>query len=78
MNSFQLRNSFDDHTSRPGRMLVASSTPDAVRAELEKMGYTLQFAPRTSGPITAIWFDRRHGTMWGAVSNHGEDHGIAW
>jgi gamma-glutamyltranspeptidase / glutathione hydrolase len=78
MNSFQLRNSFDDHTSQPGRMLVASSTPDAVRAELEKMGYTLQFAPRTSGPITAIWFDRRHGTMWGAVSNHGEDHGIAW
>jgi gamma-glutamyltranspeptidase / glutathione hydrolase len=78
MNSFQLRNSFEDHTSRPGRMLVASSTPEAVRAELEKMGYTLQFAPRTSGPITAIWFDRRHGTMWGAVSNHGEDHGIAW
>jgi gamma-glutamyltranspeptidase / glutathione hydrolase len=78
MNSFQLRNSFDDHTSQPGRMLVASSTPDDVRAELEKMGYTLRFAPRTSGPITAIWFDRRHGTMWGAVSNHGEDHGIAW
>jgi gamma-glutamyltranspeptidase / glutathione hydrolase len=78
MNSFQLRNSFEDHTSQPGRMLVASSTPDDVRAELEKMGYTLRFAARTSGPITAIWFDRRHGTMWGAVSNHGEDHGIAW
>jgi len=78
MNSFQMRNSFQDHTSQPGRMLIASSTPQAIRAELQKMGYTLQFAARTSGPITAIWFDRRHGTMWGAVSNHGEDYGIAW
>jgi gamma-glutamyltranspeptidase/glutathione hydrolase len=42
------------------------------------MGYTLRFAERTSGPITAIWFDRKHGTMWGAASNHGEDYGIAW
>jgi gamma-glutamyltranspeptidase/glutathione hydrolase len=78
MNSFQMRNSFQDHTSQPGRMLVASSTPPAVRAALEKMGYRLQFSERTSGPITAIWFDRRHGTMWGAASNHGEDYGIAW
>ena len=78
MNSFQLRNSFQDHTAQPGRMLVANSTSAAIRAELQKMGYTLQFSERTSGPITAIWFDRRHGTMWGAASNHGEDYGIAW
>ena len=78
MNSFQMKNSFNDHTSQPGRMLVASSTPQAIRAELQKMGYTLQFSERTSGPITAIWFDRKHGTMWGAASNHGEDYGIAW
>jgi gamma-glutamyltranspeptidase/glutathione hydrolase len=78
MNSFQMRNSFQDHTPQPGRMLVASSTSAAVRAELQRMGYTLQFADRTSGPITAIWFDRRHGSMWGAASNHGEDYGIAW
>ena len=78
MNSFQMRNSFQDHTAQPGRMLVASSTSPAVRAALEKMGYRLQFAARTSGPITAIWFDRQHGTMWGAASNHGEDYGIAW
>ena len=78
MNSFQMRNSFQDHTSRPGRMLVAASTPAVVREQLQKMGYTLEFAERTSGPITAIWFDRRHGTMWGAASNHGEDYGIAW
>jgi gamma-glutamyltranspeptidase/glutathione hydrolase len=78
MNSFQMRNSFQDHSPQPGRMLVANSTSAAVRAELQKMGYTLQFSERTSGPITAIWFDRRHGTMWGAASNHGEDYGIAW
>ena len=78
MNSYQMMNSFQDHTSQPGRMLLASSTPQAVRDELQGMGYRLEFAERTSGPITAIWLDRRHGTMWGAASNHGEDHGIAW
>ncbi len=78
MNSFQLRNSFDDHTAEPGRMLVAASTSEATREALRSMGYTLQFSARTSGPITAIWFDRVHGTMWGAASNHGEDYGIAW
>ena len=78
MNSFQMMNSFQDHTSEPGRMLLASSTPEAVRAELQKMGYQLRFSARTSGPITAIWFDRKHGTLWGAASNHGEDYGIAW
>ena len=78
INSFQLNNSFEDHTPQRGRMLVARSTSEDVRAQLQRMGYTLQFAERTSGPITAIWFDRRHGSMWGAVSNHGEDYGIAW
>jgi gamma-glutamyltranspeptidase/glutathione hydrolase len=78
INSFQMRNSFDDHAPQNGRMLVASSTSQDVRAALQAMGYRLTFAERTSGPITAIWFDRKHGTMWGAVSNHGEDYGIAW
>jgi gamma-glutamyltranspeptidase/glutathione hydrolase len=78
INSFQMRNSFDDHSPQPGRLLVAASTSQTLRTELQRMGYTLQFSERTSGPITAIWFDRKHGTMWGAVSNHGEDYGIAW
>ncbi|HSL69820.1 MAG TPA: gamma-glutamyltransferase [Longimicrobiales bacterium] len=78
INSFQMRNSFDNHAPQPGHLLVASSTPESVRTQLQQMGYTLRFAERTSGPITAIWFDRKHGTMWGAVSNHGEDYGIAW
>jgi gamma-glutamyltranspeptidase/glutathione hydrolase len=78
INSFQMRSSFGAHESRPGRMLIAASTPDSVRAELRKMGYTLEVEERTSGPINAIWFDRRHGSMWGGSSNHGEDYGIGW
>jgi gamma-glutamyltranspeptidase/glutathione hydrolase len=78
INSYQMRSSFGAHESRPGRMLVASSTPDSVRDELKKMGYTLEFEERTSGPINAIFFDWKHGTFWGGSSNHGEDYGIAW
>src|SRR4051794_39529497 len=78
INSYQMRSSFGEHEARPGRLLLASSTPDSVRATLQQMGYTLDFEERTSGPINAIMFDRRHGTMWGASSNHGEDYGIAW
>ncbi|MGK2960527.1 MAG: gamma-glutamyltransferase family protein [Gemmatimonadaceae bacterium] len=78
INSFQMRSSFGAHESRPGRMLIAASSPDSVRAELQKMGYTLEVEERTSGPINAIWFDRRHGSMWGGSSNFGEDYGIGW
>jgi gamma-glutamyltranspeptidase/glutathione hydrolase len=82
INSFQMRSSFGMHESKPGVMLISSTTPQSVRDELSKMGYTFQFekvAPeRTSGPINAIFFDRRHGSMWGGSSNHGEDYGIAW
>ncbi len=78
MNSYQMRSSFGDHSSQPGRMLVHEATPPWVRQELRRMGYTLEFAPITSGPINAIFFDRKHGTMWGGSSHHGEDYGIAW
>jgi gamma-glutamyltranspeptidase/glutathione hydrolase len=78
INSYQMRSSFGEHEARPGHMLLASATPDSVRTALQRMGYTLEFEERTSGPINAILFDRRHGTMWGASSNHGEDYGIAW
>jgi gamma-glutamyltranspeptidase/glutathione hydrolase len=78
INSYQMRSSFGDHESRPGRLLLASSTADSVRTQLQGMGYTLEFQRLTSGPINAILFDRKHGTMWGGSSNHGEDYGIAW
>ncbi|HEY9384022.1 MAG TPA: gamma-glutamyltransferase [Gemmatimonadales bacterium] len=78
MNSYQMRSSFGAHETRPGRMLLADAMPEWVRADLRRMGYTLEFEQRTSGPINAILFDRKHGTMWGGSSHHGEDYGIAW
>jgi gamma-glutamyltranspeptidase/glutathione hydrolase len=78
VNSHQMRSSFSAHESRPGHLTIAASTPDAVRRELEAMGYTLETEPITSGPINAVLFDRAHGTMWGASSHHGEDYGVAW
>jgi gamma-glutamyltranspeptidase/glutathione hydrolase len=78
VNSHQMRSSFGAHEARPGHLTLAASTPEAVRRELESMGYTLEYEPITSGPINAIFFDRAHGTMWGGSSHHGEDYGIAW
>jgi gamma-glutamyltranspeptidase/glutathione hydrolase len=68
----------DDRKPKPGSILLNSSTPDWIRKELKQMGYTLSFEDRTSGPINAIYFDRKHGTFWGGSSNHGEDYGIGW
>jgi gamma-glutamyltranspeptidase / glutathione hydrolase len=78
INSFQMRSSFGAHEMRPGRMTIASSLPEETRQALRQMGYTLDVAERTSGPINAIMFDRKHRTMWGGSSNHGEDYGIGW
>jgi gamma-glutamyltranspeptidase/glutathione hydrolase len=71
-------NKTDDRKPKPGNILLHDSTPEAVRNELIKMGYTLSFDDRTSGPINAIYFDWKHGSFWGGSSNHGEDYGIGW
>jgi gamma-glutamyltranspeptidase/glutathione hydrolase len=78
INSYQMKGSFRDHPSEPGRLLLQNDVPPWVRTELREMGYDLEFRERTSGPINAIYFDREHGTMWGGSSHHGEDYGIAW
>jgi len=77
-NSYQMRSSFGVHESEPGRLTLNSAVPAWVRDELGRMGYRMDFEDRTSGPINAIFFDRRHGTFWGGSSHHGEDYGIAW
>jgi gamma-glutamyltranspeptidase / glutathione hydrolase len=77
-NSYQMRASFGEHETQPGRLLLNDDTPPWVRKELERMGYTLTFGERTSGPINSIFFDREHGSFWGASSNHGDDYGIVW
>jgi gamma-glutamyltranspeptidase/glutathione hydrolase len=76
--SYQLRNSFRDHESRPGRLTLNQAVPPWVRSQLEEMGYDTDLRRLTSGPINAIFFDREHGSMWGGSSNHGEDYGVAW
>jgi gamma-glutamyltranspeptidase/glutathione hydrolase len=78
INSYQMRSSFGAHESKPGKLLLHEAMPPWVRKELRAMGYELEFQPRTSGPINAIFFDRAHGTLWGGSSHHGEDYGIAW
>jgi gamma-glutamyltranspeptidase / glutathione hydrolase len=78
ITSYQARSSFGEHKAEPGRMTLNNEVPSWVRRELQRMGYRLDFARKTSGPITAIYFDHEHGTFWGAASNHGEDYGIAW
>jgi len=78
MNSFQLRDSFGNHETSPGRMLLDDETPRWVRSDLISRGYRLEFQPRTAGPINAIMLDHAHGTFWGGSGNHGEDYGIAW
>jgi len=77
-NSYQMRSSFDDHRSEPGRMTLNEAMPPWVRQELQSMGYRLDYQRLTSGPINAIFFDWKNGSLWGGSSNHGEDYGIAW
>ncbi len=76
--SYQMRSSFGGHESQPGRLTLNELVPPWVRKDLRQMGYRLNFRQRTSGPITAIYFDREHGSFWGAASDYGEDYGIAW
>ena len=78
VNSYQMRSSFDDHRSEPGRLVLQDATPPWVRAELARMGYRIETERLTSGPINAIYFDWARGSFWGGASNYGEDYGIAW
>ncbi len=68
----------EDRQPKPGQILLHSGTPEPVRNDLKRMGYTLSFDDRTSGPINAVYFDWKHGSLWGGSSNHGEDYGIGW
>jgi gamma-glutamyltranspeptidase / glutathione hydrolase len=77
-NSYQMQSSFGDHEIKPGAITLRNDTPDWLRKDLLRRGYQMDFWPKTSGPINAIWFDWKHGTLWGGSSNYGDDYGIAW
>jgi len=76
--SYQMQSSFGKHIATPGRLTLNDNVPPWVRSRLSDMGYKLDYMPKTSGPITAIYFDREHGSFWGGASNYGDDYGIAW
>ncbi|HLO45512.1 MAG TPA: gamma-glutamyltransferase [Leadbetterella sp.] len=76
--TYQMYSSFGKHEKKPGALTLNDAMPEWTRAELKSKGYTLDFQPRTSGPINAIFLDWKHGTFWGGSSNHGEDYGIGW
>jgi gamma-glutamyltranspeptidase/glutathione hydrolase len=76
--SEQMRESFEQHASKPGAIWLNDVTPPYVRSELGRMGYKPSYGARTMGPVNAILVDPKHRTFWGASGNHGEDHGIGW
>ncbi|HMN44154.1 MAG TPA: gamma-glutamyltransferase [Povalibacter sp.] len=78
ITSYQMRDSFGAHESFPGRLTLTHSVPAWVRTDLQRMGYKLEFVENNSGPVTAIYLDRQHGTLAGAAAWHGDDYGIAW
>lgn len=77
-NSYQMQDSFGEHTQEPGRLVVRNDLPTSVKAELVRMGYRVEGWERTSGPINAIFIDHVNGSLWGGSSDFGEDYGIAW
>ena len=78
ITSYQMQSSFGAHTATPGRLVVREDVPNWVLASLREKGYRVEKRRLTSGPITAIYFDRDHGTFWAGASNYGEDYAIGW
>ncbi|OQX95587.1 gamma-glutamyltransferase [candidate division KSB1 bacterium 4572_119] len=76
--SYQMYSSFGNHDKNPGRLTLRDDVPGWVQKKLREMGYNLRFSSKTSGPMTAVYFDWEHGSFWGGASNYGEDYGIAW
>ena len=78
INSYQMYSSFGTHSKEAGRIVVRKDLPKWVIKDLKSKGYNVVLRDLTSGPINAIWFDWKHGSMWGGSSNYGEDYGIGW
>ena len=78
INSYQMYSSFGTHSKEAGRIVVRKDLPKWIIKDLKSKGYNVVLRDLTSGPINAIWFDWKHGSMWGGSSNYGEDYGIGW
>jgi hypothetical protein len=51
------------------RFVADVSQPQHTKPSDTRLGSSL---------INAIWFDWKHGSLWGGSSNNGEDYGIGW
>ena len=78
INSYQMYSSFGTHSKEAGRIVLRKDLPKWIIKDLKSKGYNVVLRDLTSGPINAIWFDWKHGSMWGGSSNYGEDYGIGW
>ena len=67
-----------DRKPKPGNLLLGKTVSELIKKDLRSMGYSISVGDRTSGPINAIYFDWKHGSLWGGSSNNGEDYGIGW
>jgi gamma-glutamyltranspeptidase/glutathione hydrolase len=67
-----------DRKPKPGNLLLGKTVSELIKKDLRGMGYSISVGDRTSGPINAIYFDWKHGSLWGGSSNNGEDYGIGW
>ncbi|MFN3841568.1 MAG: gamma-glutamyltransferase family protein, partial [Cyclobacteriaceae bacterium] len=61
----QMYSSFGDHEKQPGGLILNNQMPPWVRKELSQKGYRITYRERTSGPINAIYFDWKNGSLWG-------------
>ncbi len=67
-----------DRKPKAGNLLLGKTVSELIKKDLRAMGYSISIGDRTSGPINAIYFDWKHGSLWGGSSNNGEDYGIGW
>ena len=78
IGSYQAHDSFGEHTSQPGKLMLRMDTPLPVQFRLQDMGYSIVTEELTSGPINGIFIDQKHHTLMGGSSNYGDDYGVAW
>ncbi|HTR00517.1 MAG TPA: gamma-glutamyltransferase [Candidatus Acidoferrum sp.] len=78
ITSYQLNDSFGNHDSEPGKLLLRADLSPRTQYGLQAMGYDIVNQDKTSGPINAIFIDQLHHTLMGGSSDYGDDYGVAW
>lgn len=69
------------YTARPGLVRAEASVPDTVRAELERLGHTVQTVENWSGEMGGVCIVMREptsGVLWGGADPRRETYTIAF